>query len=211
MVSDEKKYLIVNVWGGVGKMIAGMTVAVGIACSILFVSVVTMLDPGSVFSLETGVGAVAEVSPKIEYYLPYPGLLPDSPVYVLKAARDKISLWFTFSMEKKAEKELLFADKRIGAAAVLLDGGKTGLGVSVATKAEKYYCQSVNRISAESKKGRDVKSLLSKLSTAGLKHQEMLVNMKTKLSGQGADVVSTTWTETKVCTDLAKQTLMEAK
>ncbi len=48
----------------------------------------------------------------IEYALPYPGLLPDSPLYILKAIRDRIIEVLISDTMKKANFELLAADKR---------------------------------------------------------------------------------------------------
>lgn len=80
---------------------------------------------------------------KVEYYLPYPGILPDSPVYKIKAMRDQIRLWITFDPIQKAKLQLLYADKRINAAKTLLEGGKPDLAISTATKAEKYLEKAV--------------------------------------------------------------------
>jgi hypothetical protein len=96
----------------------------------------------------------------MEYYLPYPGILPDSPLYKIKALRDKIDLWFTFNPVEKATKELQYADKRINAAIFLMQGGKASLGVSTATKAEKYLESAAGLAVGEEKSGKDVKSLL---------------------------------------------------
>ena len=40
------------------------------------------------------------------YAFPYPGVLPDSPLWLIKAARDRILLWLTFDKVGKAEKML---------------------------------------------------------------------------------------------------------
>ena len=87
-------------------------------------------------SAAVGVAAAAKeaVTVKVEYYLPYPGILPDSPLYKIKAIRDRVQLVLTFDEVQKAERELLYADKRVGAAWALADGGKADLAVSTATK-----------------------------------------------------------------------------
>lgn len=69
------------------------------------------------------------------YYLVYPGLLPDHPLYLIKAIRDKLGLLFTFDASKKTDVMLQQADKRIGAAKYLTEGGKLDLAVKSAAKA----------------------------------------------------------------------------
>ena len=129
------------------------------------------------------------VSAHVNYYLPYPGILPDSPLYRVKAARDIIATWLIFNQEKKAEKELFLADKRINAASALVEGGKASLGLTTATKAEKYLEQAVNRAIGLQKSGQDVKSLLGKMATSIQKHNQVLTDFKKTVNGeQGAAV-----------------------
>lgn len=155
-------------WGNLRNAVIGCSAAVLFGVTVLLMSILSVTAPDHVFPA----GEKTEV--KIVYYLPYPGMLPDSPLYRVKALRDKVVLWLTWDENKKAEKELLYADKRIGAAIVLIEGGKTELAVSTATKAEKYLESSVQRVKRLSAKGRDVKSLLGVLQKAVLKHREIL-------------------------------------
>lgn len=110
----------------------------------------------------------AQETTKVEYYLPYPGILPDSPFYKIKMVRDWLSLRLTFDKKEKAQKELLFADKRINAAKSLFEGGKKELAKTVATKAEKYLQQAREH-------GADV-------SKAVLKHNEILTELNLPLT-----------------------------
>ncbi len=123
----------------------------------------------------------AELLGPVEYYLPYPGILPDSPLYKLKAVRDQLRLWITFDPTKKAERQLLYADKRINAAKVLNEGGKSTLAISTATKAEKYLEQSVNLTLQLLKSGTDVKSLLLTQAKSTAKHHEILITFQPPL------------------------------
>jgi len=63
-----------------------------------------------------------------DYALPYPGVLPDSPVWIAKDWRDRIVSWFIFDKEKKAKYYLFLADKRLAAGKMLSDFGQTDLG-----------------------------------------------------------------------------------
>lgn len=111
---------------------------------------------------------------KVEYYLPYPGILPDSPVYKIKAVRDQIRLWTTFDPTKKARLQLLYADKRINAARVLMEGGKSALAISTATKAEKYLESAV-------KASLYNKEMLTVLAKSIARHKEILKTLQPPL------------------------------
>lgn len=157
-------------------MIVGSGAAVVFGVAILILSVLAVVNP-LVVSPHGDATEAGVMVRRIEYYLPYPGILPDSPLYKIKALRDRISLWLITDPGKKAEKELLLADKRIGAAVALLDGGKDELAVSTATKGEKYLEQAVNRVLGMADMGQDVKSRLGILSSATAKHEEMMVGI----------------------------------
>jgi hypothetical protein len=49
----------------------------------------------------------------VEYYLPYPGLLPDNPLYYLKAIRENIQKFFISDPLRKAQFDLLQANKTL--------------------------------------------------------------------------------------------------
>lgn len=117
---------------------------------------------------------------KADYYLPYPGILPDHPLYWLKMFRDKIMLFLSQEPMAKFEKMLLFADKRIGAAKVLIEGGKVQLGVTTATKAEKYLEQTVSQYYQLEKIGKATPELKARLWKAASKHEEILTNLLIK-------------------------------
>ncbi len=108
----------------------------------------------------------------VDYYLPYPGILPDHPLYWLKMVRDRVGLMLTTGNTAKAEKLLLYADKRLGAAWALIEGNKVPLGVSTLTKAEKYLEQTVQL--------RDSFTDKDKLDKAIKKHLEVLALVKDK-------------------------------
>src|SRR3989344_3654978 len=113
----------------------------------------------------------------VDYYLPYPGILPDHPLYWLKMVRDRVGLVLTTAETAKAEKLLLYADKRLGAAWALIDGNKVPLGVSTLTKAEKYLEQAAQV--------RDSFTDKAKLDKAIQKHLEVLPLLQDKSGSYG--------------------------
>lgn len=110
---------------------------------------------------------------KSDYYLAYPGMLPDHPLYSMKMIRDKIALMVVRDKTKKAELLVLYADKRIGAADALARGGKSNLAAETALKAEKYLFEASSLMSAT-----EDSTLWEKLSKSQAKHKEILMVLK---------------------------------
>lgn len=208
-IRAEKPFLV---WGVKELKLAvfGSFTAVMFGLMILVASLLAVVNPLSVYpqSPET---IITPIPSQVAYYLAYPGILPDSPLYKLKAMRDAVVLFFTNGDQKKASKELLYADKRIRAAQELVDGGKVTLGVSTASKAEKYLESAVNRIEKSSSQGVDEKSMLLKLVDATAKHDEVLEGIQTKTDGNEQKVIMEWASKTKALHDSVEQTLREAK
>jgi hypothetical protein len=111
---------------------------------------------------------------QVDYYLPYPGnVLPDSPLWPIKAVRDKLWLWTNTNPSREAELTLLFADKRLGGAETLFEKGKPEIGLSTLTKAEKYLEEADNLEQKNRKMGINTDEFLVKIAKAALKHYEV--------------------------------------
>jgi len=128
--------------------------------------------------------------PKVDYFLQYPGILPDNFLYPLKMFRDRILLWLTTDPVKRAEKLLLFADKRLGAGRALIEGGKTQLGIDTLTKGEKYLEQAINQAEKAKQAGKETTGLYEKLAKASLKHQEVLGELVLKVPGETQAIIN---------------------
>ncbi len=180
----EQEVFWKSVWGNLRNAILGCSAAVLFGLAVLLMSIFSVTRPQSVFPQGVATVTAEKMMPpsKVDYYLPYPGILPDNPLYNLKVIRDKIKLELIFDEEKKAEKELLYADKRINAGKALIEGGKLELGVSTASKGEKYLERSVDRTIKLHKIGRDVKSLQLTLAKATAKHVELIQELIPKTS-----------------------------
>jgi len=118
---------------------------------------------------------------RTDYYLAYPGILPDHPLYWLKMVRDRVSLELTGSADLRFEKLLLYSDKRIGAAEVLIKGNKISLGISTATKAEKYFTQAIDELEKAKTQKLATQLMLDKAIKAAQKHQEILASIVQQL------------------------------
>lgn len=108
-----------------------------------------------------------------DYYLPYPGILADHPLYWLKMIRDRVQLILITNKTEKAEKLLNYADKRLGGGWALIEGNKQSLGVTTLTKAEKYLDQALLL-----GQGTQLQEALKK---AVNKHYEVLMIVKEKV------------------------------
>jgi hypothetical protein len=200
----------------IGGIVAS-SAAIIFGVAVLLMSLLAVSNPVAVhpsMELATGAGEMNATSGalvKIEYYLPYPGLLPDSPLYKVKALRDRVTLWLTFGEQNKARRELLYADKRINAATFLVQGGKNSLGVTTATKAEKYLETAVNRAVKEAGAGQDAKSLLADLAKACTKHLEIWQELIPKVGTEGQQALEAVYLTTQMSLERVNQTLTEVE
>ena len=127
------------------------------------------------------------IKQNVNYDLPYPGLLPDHPLYKLKALRDKIIGFLISSVLKKAEFNLLQADKRLNAGVYLFNSKKTDLAITTISKAENYFHQAIAEIGKANNQGIDTRSLTEKLLDASKKHQEIISSLEKRSKGNTAE------------------------
>jgi len=117
------------------------------------------------------------------YSLPYPGMLPDNPLYTLKMIRDGVVRFLITDSYKKAQFNLLQADKRLQAGVFLLKKGqtKTELALSTIAKGENYFSQALMETVRSNAEGRDIGPLLGDLEQSVQKHRQVVSNLKTTL------------------------------
>src|SRR4030042_6664435 len=114
----------------------------------------------------------------VEYELPYPGLLPDNPLYYLKAIRDNVLKLIITDPLRKTEFDLLQSDKRLGAAKMLLAKGKSDLSITTLSKSGNYFDDAISQIQIARKQGKDIKPLLDNLLNSSKKHQQIIKEME---------------------------------
>jgi hypothetical protein len=143
---------------------------------------------------------------KVEYTLPYPGLLPDSPLYIIKAVRDRIVDFLARNCVDKARLYLLNSDKRAASAIKMIESGKSKLAISTMSKAEKYALRMVECMKEIKKQGSQKDenfNLNAKLSNE--KHREIIENMLQAVpQGERTDLE-----EVLAINDQVKQELMK--
>lgn len=125
----------------------------------------------------------------IDYSLPYPGILPDNPLYFMKALRDKVVSFFISNPLKKAEFNLLMADVRLNAAQYLFAKGesKYSLAETTISKGENYFYNSLIMVNEAKQQGMRVDDFASKLIIASQKHQQVIKELESKSSGAVKD------------------------
>jgi hypothetical protein len=140
----------------------------------------TITIPLTVYFTDT---SFVKAQNKVVYDLPYPGVLPDNPLYFFKAFRDQINLFFTRDYQKKAEVYLLYSDKRVAASILLLDNGKEKLALDTLAKAEKYFFKIPFLIDQAKRQGQSFpKEVIERIKTANEKHAEVIDDFLKKTS-----------------------------
>lgn len=125
------------------------------------------------------VGAVSLV----EYQLPWPGILPDHPLYKAKVLRNKVIAKMIITPVKRVEFDLLMADKTLYAATLLLDKGNSELAKETALKGENYFSLLVSDYGTVlAKKIQMPLRLNEKIDNAYNAHQLLIANLKDKAS-----------------------------
>lgn len=149
--------------------IAGVSTTIFIAFAILLVSLLKCVTPNYAYSpMVLSEKAVDNGALTVDYSLPYQGkILPDNPFWYIKVVRDKLWYALTFNVDKKAELNLLFADKRLSASMELFKNNKPDLGTSTLSKSGKY-------MEKAEKLTNNNKDLLNKIALSSLKHRYMI-------------------------------------
>lgn len=119
----------------------------------------------------------------VQYDLPYAGILPDNPLYFLKALRDNVQNLLITNPLQKSTYDLLMADKRLGAADALLNKGKIDLAITTLLKSGNYFDLAIQQAITAKKQGESVGDILGKLRAASLKQQQVIFKMEEKTKG----------------------------
>lgn len=127
--------------------------------------------------------AVTPTPEPIPYQLPYPGLLPDNPLYFLKTFRDRAVSFLISDPLKKAEFNLLQANKRLQGGAYLMDKKPFDMSLVITTisKGQNYFEEAVVSVSDARKQGISILSMLDQLSISSRKHKEVLLVLQKKV------------------------------
>jgi len=135
---------------------------------------------------------VADVSQETDYVLPYPGLLPDHPLYIIKQIRDYILEFLIVDPIKKDEFYLLQADKKLNMGLFLMERGKSTMAADIIGEAEQHMDRAVGWLASIKQRGIDVpRHLVERLEDALIKHE---VTIDELIKKQPDETVKTTLT-----------------
>ncbi|HEX8931966.1 MAG TPA: DUF5667 domain-containing protein [Patescibacteria group bacterium] len=113
----------------------------------------------------------------VQYTLPYPGILPGNPLYFFKIMRDKIVYFLISNPLKKAEFDLLQADKDLSATISLFQQKRNDPVVfQTLHESEEHFQKSIVKAQEADKQGLDMSDLVARLKIANLKYQEVVAN-----------------------------------
>jgi Domain of unknown function (DUF5667) len=148
-------------------------------CLLLGLSVCSMhvyaQTPASTKSAESE--TVAEDT-KVDYILPYPGILPDHPLYAIKKIRDSIFEYLIVDPIKKTEFYVLQSDKHLNMGVFLSNKGKGALAQTIIAQGEGYMNNAVKILTQLKTQGKEVPGyVLERMDKSMLKHTEVLTEL----------------------------------
>lgn len=115
---------------------------------------------------------------RVEYTLPFPGILPTHPLYVFKNLRDRIIEFLIIDPINKAEFYVLQADKKLNMGVTLNSIGKTAESRLAFADAFVSRNQAVTLLEGHGRSGALTPGYLTeKLVLSLIKHKEVLVGM----------------------------------
>ena len=80
----------------------------------------------------------------VEYVLPYPGILPDHPLFALKAVRDWIFERLITDPQRLSEFHILQSDKRLAMAGMFMDQSKPEGAVAAVSQSEEFMKKAID-------------------------------------------------------------------
>lgn len=120
-----------------------------------------------------------EAVQQVKYELPYPGLMNDNPLYILKTIRDNVLEFSTRDNIKKAQLRILFSDKRVRAAELLQKSGHEEQVVAELQTSQKYFKKAVQDVIASKQQGVSASAeLINKMKLSNLKHREVMLQLQ---------------------------------
>jgi hypothetical protein len=127
----------------------------------------------------------------VNYELPYPGLLPGSPIYPLKALRDRFAEIMISDPLRKSNFYLLQADKRLAAGILLHEQGKRELGETTISKSLNYLEKSFDKMVEAKKSQKNVLDIYGKIRNSANKQKLEIERLSKNAKGEHAQKLKT--------------------
>lgn len=124
-----------------------------------------------------------------DYMLPYPGILPDNPLYIFKAMRDKVISILISDPKSKTSFDLLQADKRLAAAFAMSKEPQHSddLIIQTISKGENYFSFAVGEAGLAKQQGEEINGLLNQLYDASQKHLQVIAGIQHSVSQKDSE------------------------
>jgi hypothetical protein len=130
-------------------------------------------------------------APKVEYVLPYPGMLPGQPFYFLKSWRDRIMLALLTTPMKKAQFHLLQSDKFLAMAGMFSDNNKIVEATSAVTQSVTEYSDAITQAGIVKNTNIPVEDqFIDKLERSANKHIELFEGIESKATDANKLIIS---------------------
>lgn len=134
------------------------------------------VSAGSESQSATDGGAMEdETGVVVEYVLPYPGILPDHPLFAIKMLRDWIFERLISDPFRKTEFYILQADKRLSMALAFIDSSKPEGALAAAADAQEFMEKALTLASSQRAAGQQVPGhILDRFERSIAKHIEVI-------------------------------------
>lgn len=162
--------------------LAGIFFGFGILLTSLFRQT-HVSNPQVLDRFAAGIEYSTQSAQPLAYRLPYPGILPDSPLYVFKMVRDRMRLVVTQRPVQRVDLYISYGDKRVGAAYYLAQGNKIPLAYSTALKGLSYMDHALTTLERESFSAEQNQRLSKKLHLSLMAHSKTLQEVVLMLEG----------------------------
>lgn len=149
-------------------------IALSVSLIIYFFSAVFIQTIRPVYADEKPAPIDIEIN-TVEYDLPYPGMLPDHPLYVLKSARDAVMVFLTRDYIKKSELMLLLSDKHAAMAMALAKNGEWSDAAEVLRQSEDMFDEILKTLDESTDQGvAPGGELIQQVIMSNEKHKEVI-------------------------------------
>lgn len=140
----------------------------------------SQVGPTESIKIPTGSLTPSPTPGVIDYQLPYPGVLPGSPLYSLKMVRDRLIEFFISDPLKKSNFYLLQADKRFGSSLMLFEKGDKKLGQATLSKGQKYLEKALDKAIEAKKSTKDVGDIFARIKNSATKQRQEIESLNKK-------------------------------
>ncbi len=140
-----------------------------------------------------------------------PGILPDSPLYLMERLKEKIVLTVTFNQKAKAEKLFAYAEERLAEAEALLTKQNPKATGETLGRYESFLLRGQDALQKAEASGEQVSQLKELQTEAAIRQQTVLQNIYERIPDEGKAGVLKAMNTSHTVFLLASQTLPEIK